>query len=157
MGFAQSPITAFCSSLIKDAFTDAERGVAFGVFDSGTFLGFAVSLTLGTILYDKYGWKVPYMVLGIAGVVYAVVLRMYTKDPYVRGRGGHAFIGGVAKERHLSGGHFRFSHSPSGEDGPRRLSCRDEDSERTDLVAVTSLSTGAVSYTHLTLPTKRIV
>jgi hypothetical protein len=89
MGFAQSPITSFCSSLIKDAFTNDERGVAFGVFDSGTFLGFAISLTLGTIMYDAYGWKVPYFVLGFSGIVYGVLL-WFMKDPFMRSAGERA-------------------------------------------------------------------
>ena len=81
MGLAQSPITTFCSSLIKDCFEEEWRGIAFGVFDSGTFFGFALSLVIGTFLYDKGGWKSAYEVFGIIGVIYSILIRLLLTDP----------------------------------------------------------------------------
>ncbi len=81
MGVAQSPITTFCSSLIKDGFEEEWRGIAFGIFDSGTFFGFALSLVIGTVLYDQGGWKSPYIVFGLIGIVYSVIIRVVLTDP----------------------------------------------------------------------------
>jgi len=85
MGFAQSPISAFSSSLIKDIFEDDLRGSAFGIFDSGTFLGFAICLTVGTILNDEYGWQIPYHFMGLFGILYAISLYFFLIDPYRNG------------------------------------------------------------------------
>jgi MFS family permease len=81
MGISQSPITTFSSSLIKDCFIEELRGVAFGLFDSGTFFGFAFSLTVGTIIYDRMGWQAPYIIFGLIGVAYAFLLKVVAKDP----------------------------------------------------------------------------
>ena len=81
MGFSQSPITAFCASVIKDVFAEEWRGIAFGVFDSGTFTGFAFSLAVGTLIYDSSGWKMPYIVFGIIGIAYSILLGLFFKDP----------------------------------------------------------------------------
>ena len=81
MGLAQSPITTFSASLIKDCFNEEWRGIAFGVFGSGTFFGFAFSLTLGTIIYHSMGWQAPYIIFGVLGVGYALVLNLVAKDP----------------------------------------------------------------------------
>jgi MFS family permease len=81
MGLAQAPITSFCSSLIKDEYIEQDRGFAFGIFDSATFLGFAISLAIGTLVYDNEGWKIPYFIFGLAGIAYSFVLRMFLRDP----------------------------------------------------------------------------
>ena len=81
MGISQSPITTFSSSLIKDCFIEELRGIAFGLFDSGTFFGFAFSLTIGTLIYDRMGWQAPYLIFGLFGVIYALLLKFVAKDP----------------------------------------------------------------------------
>ena len=81
MGFAQSPITVFCASFIKDQFVEEKRGIAFGIFNSGTFIGFALSLTLGTAFYDSAGWKAAYLFFGGVGILYAIITRAFISDP----------------------------------------------------------------------------
>ena len=81
MGLAQSPITTFCASLLQQIFVEELRGVAFGVFDSGTFFGFAFSLTVGTVIYHSFGWQAPYYLFSLIGVVYSCVLVFVAKDP----------------------------------------------------------------------------
>ena len=80
MGAAQAPITAFCSALIKDAYDDSTKGLAFGIFNSGIFVGFGATLTLGTVMVDAEGWRFPYYVIGIAGVAFGILFRMLVKD-----------------------------------------------------------------------------
>lgn len=81
MGLAQSPITTFSASLLKEIFPEEWRGVAFGVFDSGTFFGFAFSLTVGTVIYHALGWQAPYYLFSLIGVLYSGVLVFVAKDP----------------------------------------------------------------------------
>ena len=81
MGLAQSPITTFCASLLQQIFEEEMRGLAFGVFDSGTFFGFALSLTLGTFIYQALGWQAPYYVFSLLGVSYSCILVFVARDP----------------------------------------------------------------------------
>ena len=76
MGFAQSPITTFCAAYIKDKFVEDKRGIAFGIFNSGVFMGFALSLVFGTVLYDSSGWQRAYFFFGSLGIVYSVAIRL---------------------------------------------------------------------------------
>lgn len=80
MGFAQSPITTFCAAYIKDKFVEAKRGIAFGIFNSGVFIGFALSLVFGTIFYDGTGWRGAYYFFGAFGIIYSIVIRFSITD-----------------------------------------------------------------------------
>jgi MFS family permease len=98
MGFAQSPITTFAASIIKDCFHDETRGMAFGIFTGATFFGFALSLTLGTLLFDSTGWKSSYILFGILGLIYALLFKLFIADPSpidynTENKGGDGFLG----------------------------------------------------------------
>ncbi|RYH05344.1 MFS transporter [archaeon] len=68
MGLTQSVITPFSTSLIKDIFPPSSTGAAFGVFNAGTYFAFAFSLSVGTYVYNEYGWRAGYVWFGIVGM-----------------------------------------------------------------------------------------
>lgn len=69
MGFAQSIVTPFCTGIIGEYFPESLKGFAFGFFQLGTYFSFSLSLSLGTFMYDEYGWKYGYIVFGAVGLV----------------------------------------------------------------------------------------
>lgn len=74
MGLSQSIITPFSTSIISDYFPPAMRGAAFGLFNSGTYLSFALTLSLGIYVYTTYGWQAGYLVFGLIGVAFSLVM-----------------------------------------------------------------------------------
>lgn len=74
MGLSQSIITPFSTSIISDYFPPAMRGAAFGLFNSGTYLSFALTLSLGIYVYTEYGWQAGYLVFGLIGVAFSLVM-----------------------------------------------------------------------------------
>jgi hypothetical protein len=69
MGFAQSVVTPFCTGIIGEYFPEALKGFAFSIFQLGTYISFSLSLSLGTYMYDKYGWQYGYLLFGAIGLV----------------------------------------------------------------------------------------
>lgn len=67
MGLAQSVITPFSASMIRNLFPPEQCGFAFSIFNTGTYLAFSMSLSLGIWIYDEYGWKAGYLLFGIVG------------------------------------------------------------------------------------------
>lgn len=68
MGLSQSIVTPFSTSIISDHFPSSVRGSAFGIFNSGTYFAFSLSLSLGTYIYINYGWKAGYLLFGFVGI-----------------------------------------------------------------------------------------
>lgn len=68
MGLSQSVITPFSTSIIRDHFQPSVCGSAFGIFNTGTYFAFALSLSLGKWIHDMYGWKAGYIWFGIIGM-----------------------------------------------------------------------------------------
>lgn len=67
MGFAQSVITPFSTSLIRDHFAPEVSGAAFGIFNVGTYVAFSLSLSFGIYVYLTFGWRAGYLLFGMIG------------------------------------------------------------------------------------------
>jgi MFS family permease len=74
MGLAQSIITPFSTSVIRDFFPAERTGSAFGIFNTGVYFAFALSLSLGVFLYSNYGWKAGYLLFGLVGIGGSLIL-----------------------------------------------------------------------------------
>lgn len=68
MGLAQSVVTPFSSGIIGSHFDEKYRGIAFSIFNIGVYISFSLTLSLGTFMYDTFGWKMGYFVFGLAGI-----------------------------------------------------------------------------------------
>jgi MFS family permease len=74
MGLAQSVITPFSTSIIRDHFSPSVSGAAFGIFNVGTYIAFSLSLSLGIYIYLTFGWKAGYLLFGLIGAGSAFML-----------------------------------------------------------------------------------
>lgn len=72
MGLAQSVVSPYSTGVINLLFNEESRATAFGVFNYGVYLAFSLALSVGTIIYDMYGWKANYLIFGCLGVVFSL-------------------------------------------------------------------------------------
>ena len=61
-------------------FPDKERATVSGFFDSGSKFGGAVAMPLIVWLISLFGWKMTFVIIGVAGVVWSVVWFWYFRD-----------------------------------------------------------------------------
>ena len=80
MGLGQSVITPFASGIIGAYFSVESRGIAFSIFNFGTYAAFSLSLSLGTYMYDDYGWKAGYWFFGILGMAIGLMMPLVVSD-----------------------------------------------------------------------------
>lgn len=83
MGLGQSVVTPFASGIIGAYFSRESRGIAFSLFNFGTYASFSLSLSLGTFMYDEYGWKSGYMLFGIMGMSIGLVMPLIMTDKQI--------------------------------------------------------------------------
>lgn len=72
-------------SMISDYFEPERRGTALSIYSMGIYIGILVGFALGGVIAESFGWRTAFLVVGIPGVLFAVVLRLTVKEPR-RGR-----------------------------------------------------------------------
>lgn len=62
-------------------FPDKERTRVSAIFDSGSKVGTALTMPFVVWMLTEFGWKVPFIVSGLIGLVWVVIWWAYYRDP----------------------------------------------------------------------------
>ncbi len=68
-------------SIISDYFPPEKRGTAMSIYSSGLYLGILLGYVIGGMVADAVGWRTTFMLLGIPGVLFALLLAVVVKEP----------------------------------------------------------------------------
>jgi predicted MFS family arabinose efflux permease len=71
-------------AIISDYFAPGRRGTALGLFNLGPPLGQALGVAFGASIAAAYSWRSAFIVLGAVGVVAALMVYAFVREP-VRG------------------------------------------------------------------------
>lgn len=85
-------------SVLSDYFPKARRGLALGIFTIGAPLGLMAGTILGALIAEALSWRWAFVILGLPGVVLALVLLALVREPE-RGRLDAAPALGAARPR----------------------------------------------------------
>ena len=81
LGIGEAPQFPTGARVVRDWFNQRDRGLATGVFNCASSLGTAIAVPLLTFLMLAFGWRVMFAVMGVAGLVVAVVWYFVYRDP----------------------------------------------------------------------------
>lgn len=83
-----------CShSMIADAFAAKERSRALSVYQLGATVGTMVGAMCAGAIAQHFGWRVAFLMIGAPGLLVALAMRVFMRDP---GRAGAASVAGDA-------------------------------------------------------------
>lgn len=68
-------------SMISDYFPAEQRGTALSIYSMGIYFGILLGYIGGGFLDEAVGWRYALMILGLPGIVYALVLLFTVKEP----------------------------------------------------------------------------
>lgn len=71
-------------SIISDIFPADKRASALGIYSTGVNIGILFGFLLGGWLNEFFGWRVAFMVVGIPGLIIALLVRFTIQEP-IRG------------------------------------------------------------------------
>jgi predicted MFS family arabinose efflux permease len=71
-------------AIISDYFPPGTRGTALAIFNFGPAIGLALGVAFGASIAAAYSWRSAFIVLGAVGVLAAVVVWVFVREP-VRG------------------------------------------------------------------------
>lgn len=84
VGVGEAGGVAPAYSLIADYFPSEKRARALSIYSFGIPIGSALGILLGGVLTSYLDWRAAFLIVGVAGLALAPVLRLTLKDP-VRG------------------------------------------------------------------------
>ncbi|QNE33539.1 MFS transporter [Sphingomonas sp. NBWT7] len=94
VGFGEAGGVPPSYAIITDIYPPGRRAAAFGIFNLGPAVGAAIGVAFGAAIAQRFGWRMPFIVIGAIGVVTALLLRLFMREP-VRGA---TDVGGAASE-----------------------------------------------------------
>ena len=77
-------------SLISDYFPEERRGTALGIFSLGVPIGILIGFLAGGWLDETLGWRTAFLVVGLPGLLLAVLVAMTLREPPRGGAEGDA-------------------------------------------------------------------
>lgn len=86
VGVGQSSYLPAAQAMLADYFPEKGRAQAMGIFWGGLALGGALAVYLGGVLASHFGWRTALVVVGLPGLVFAILLGRL-KDPGARPAG----------------------------------------------------------------------
>ena len=72
-------------SMISDYFPPEQRGRALSFYSMGIYVGILLGFMFGGMIAEAFGWRAAFLIVGIPGVLFAIVLRLAVQEP-LRGR-----------------------------------------------------------------------
>ena len=85
VGVGEAGGVAPAYSLISDYFPPKERARALAVYSFGIPIGSAAGIAFGGVIAATFDWRIAFIVVGLGGVLYAPLFRLFMREPK-RGR-----------------------------------------------------------------------
>jgi len=85
VGIGEAGGTPSCNSIVADYFPAGRRAMAMTIFALGAPIGAWLGADMAGYVAAEYGWRMAFYVLGIPGILLAIVIMLTIKEPK-RGR-----------------------------------------------------------------------
>ena len=72
-------------SMISDLFPPHRRATAFSIYSMGVYIGILCGFLIGGWVNDFYGWRMAFIIIGIPGILWALLVRFTLREP-IRGQ-----------------------------------------------------------------------
>lgn len=81
VGIGEAGCTPAAHSLITDSVKPEKRSSAIAFYGMGVPIGSLLGLVIGGIVNDLYGWRIALMLVGLPGLILALVVLFVLRDP----------------------------------------------------------------------------
>jgi MFS family permease len=81
VGIGEAGCTPPAYSLISDYFEKKRRTTAISIYTMGIYGGVFVGYMVGALVAQKYGWRMAFYVVGVPGVLLAIIVKLTLREP----------------------------------------------------------------------------
>ena len=81
VGIGEAGASPPSHSIISDYYPFESRGRALSIYSMGIYIGILIGFLAGGWIDEFFGWRMAFLVVGLPGVLLAVVVRMTLREP----------------------------------------------------------------------------
>jgi MFS family permease len=81
VGIGEAGCSPPAYSLISDYFEPKKRATALSIYSMGVYGGGALGFLVGGFIAQEYGWRMAFYVVGLPGLLLAVVVKLTLREP----------------------------------------------------------------------------
>jgi len=81
VGIGEAGATPPAHSLLSDYFPPEKRATVLSFYASGIYVGVGLGFWLGGWINDAYGWRMAFFVVGLPGILMALLVRFTVREP----------------------------------------------------------------------------
>src|SRR5688572_4400670 len=81
VGIGEAGCSPPAYSIISDYFESKKRATALAIYSAGVYVGGAVGLYIGGNMVGEYGWRGVFFLVGVPGLVLAVIVKLTLREP----------------------------------------------------------------------------
>jgi sugar phosphate permease len=81
LGIGEAPQFPTAARVVRDWFNPRDRGLATGIFNCASTLGTAIAVPLLTTLMLAFGWRMMFIIMGVAGLLVALLWFTVYRNP----------------------------------------------------------------------------
>jgi MFS family permease len=85
VALGESACSPTAHSLVSDYFPVGRRATALSIYQLGITTGIALGLAIGGWANERYGWRLAFMIVGLPGLLLALLIRLTLREP-IRGQ-----------------------------------------------------------------------
>jgi MFS family permease len=111
-GFSVGGALPVLSSVLGDWFPPEEQSTVMGYVGLGTAVGIAFGQVISGMIGPAYGWRMPFLAIGLPAVIFGLVFMVTTVDPprpRIDKTQDHN-VGDLGSQEQASKEHFDYSH-----------------------------------------------
>jgi MFS family permease len=81
VGIGEAGASPPAHSILSDYFPPEKRATVLSIYASGIYVGVGLGFWLGGWINDAYGWRTAFFVVGLPGVLMALIVRFTIREP----------------------------------------------------------------------------
>lgn len=81
VGFGEAGGVPPSYAIITDTYPPGKRAAAIGIFNLGPAIGAAAGVAFGASIAERFGWRMPFIVVGTIGIVTALLVWLFIREP----------------------------------------------------------------------------
>ena len=81
VGFGEAGGVPPSYAIITDTYPPGRRAAALGIFNLGPAIGAALGVAFGAAIAERFGWRIPFIVVGAIGIVTALLVWLTVREP----------------------------------------------------------------------------
>lgn len=81
VGIGEAGCSPPAHSMISDMYPANKRSTAMSVYSMGVYTGYLVGYVGGAYVAAEYGWRMAFIVVGLPGVLLAILVKLFVKEP----------------------------------------------------------------------------